>query len=110
MNDRGIITSYLLSPLSKNTKPVNTRQLELVKSLQSNRANVSLINKTVPVTLYNILLIFRDTDNKFRISIDLLKMMTKKTILLTQLNYLTKNYCFFAEERSFGEKALDKKY
>ena len=51
LNDRGIIASYLLSPLSKITNPENTSQFKLVKVPDSNRVNDLLINKTIPVTL-----------------------------------------------------------
>ena len=39
MNDRSILTSYLLSPPSKITKPENTSQFKLVKGSISNRVN-----------------------------------------------------------------------
>ena len=63
VNDRGILASFLLSPLSKNTNLEQTRQLKLVKVPNSNRVK-DLINKTTPVTLYINLLTFRDTDKK----------------------------------------------
>ena len=37
MDDRGILASYLLSPLSKITNPENTSQFNLVKDPSSNR-------------------------------------------------------------------------
>ena len=64
MNDRVILASYLLSPLSKITDPEHTSQFKLVKDSSSNRVNDLLLNKTKPVTLYNDLLTFRDTDKK----------------------------------------------
>ena len=67
MNDRGMIPSYLLSPLSKITNPENTSQFKLVKDPNSNRVNDLLIHNTIPGTLYNSLLTFRDTDNKFEL-------------------------------------------
>ena len=39
MNDRGILASYLMSPLSKITNPENTSQFRLVKDPNSNRVN-----------------------------------------------------------------------
>ena len=44
-NDRGILPSYSLPPLSKNTHTENTSQFKLVKYSQSNRVNDLLINK-----------------------------------------------------------------
>ena len=76
MNDRGILASYSLSPLSKITNPENTGQINLVKDSSSNRDNDLLKNETIPVTLYNILLIVRDTDKKFELQGDSIKMKT----------------------------------
>ena len=39
MNDRGLIASYLLFPLSKITNRENTSQFKLVKESNSNRVN-----------------------------------------------------------------------
>ena len=61
MNDRGIIASYLLSPLSKITNLENTSQFNLVKDSNSYRVKELLIHNTIPVTLYDNLLIFRET-------------------------------------------------
>ena len=61
-NDRGNIAFYLLSFLSKVTNPEHTRQVKQVKHPNSNRVNDPLKNKTIPVTLYDNLLTFRDTD------------------------------------------------
>ena len=61
MNDRGILATYLMSPLSKITNPENTTQFKLVKDSNSNRVNDLKINRTIPITLYNNLLTFRDT-------------------------------------------------
>ena len=46
MNDRGILATYLMSPLSKITNPENTSQFKLVKDHNSNRVNDLKINKT----------------------------------------------------------------
>ena len=56
VNDRGIIANYLLSPLSKITNSDHNSQFNLVKDPNSKRVNDLLINKTLPVTLYNNLL------------------------------------------------------
>ena len=59
MSDRGILASYLMSPLSKITNPENTSQFKLVKDHNSNRVNDLLIKNTIPITLHNNLLTFR---------------------------------------------------
>ena len=76
MNDRGIIASYLKSPVSKITNPEHTSQYKLLKDPDSNGANYLLINNTIPVILYNNFLTFRDTDKNFELQEDLLKIMT----------------------------------
>ena len=53
MNDRGILASYLMSPLSKSTNPEFTSQFKLVKDSNSNRNNDLNINKTKPITLHD---------------------------------------------------------
>ena len=66
-NDSGILASYLLSPLSKITNLEQTSQFRVVTDPSSDRVNGLLKNKTIPVTLYNNLLLFRDTDKKFEL-------------------------------------------
>ena len=61
-----IKASGLLSPLAQFTDPDHTSQKKQEKDPDPNRVNDLLINKKIPVTLYNILLIFRDTDKKTR--------------------------------------------
>ena len=77
MNDRGIIASYLLSPLAKNTNPENSAQFKLVKDSTSIRVNDLLIHNSIPITLHDNLLTFRDTGKIFELK-DLLKMITNK--------------------------------
>ena len=58
MNDRGTLATYLMSLLSKNSNLENSSQFTLVKELM-----IWKKNKTIPNTLYNNLLTFRDTGN-----------------------------------------------
>ena len=67
MKDRGILASYLMSPLSKNTNPENSTQFKLVKHSNSNTVNELKINKSIPFTLYNNMLTFRDTGTEFEL-------------------------------------------
>ena len=76
MNDRGILATYLMSPLSRITNPENTSQFKLVKDPSSNRVNDLKINKTIPITLYGNMLTFRDTNKQFELKGDLLEMIT----------------------------------
>ena len=54
-----------MSPLSKITNPGNTTQFKLVKDSNSKRLNALLKHNTIPVTLYENLLTFRDTGKTF---------------------------------------------
>ena len=72
MNDRCILATYLMSPLSRITNPENTTQFKLVKDPNSIRVNDLLINKTIPITLYNNMFTFRDTGKEFELKGDLL--------------------------------------
>ena len=76
MNDRGILASYLMSPLSKITNPENTSQFNLVKDSTSNRVNDLKIQNSIPIILYGNILTFRDTGKKFELTGDLLEMIT----------------------------------
>ena len=51
MNDRGILATYLMFPLSKITNPEKSSQFKLVKDHNSNRVNDLLIKNTIPITL-----------------------------------------------------------
>ena len=66
LNDRGVIASYLFSPLSKITNPDHTSHFKLVKDPQSIPFNDLLRNKTIPITLFKNLLSLPDTDKKFK--------------------------------------------
>ena len=71
MNDRGILATYLMSPLSKITNPENTSQFRLEKDHNSNRVNDLLMKNKIPITLYGNMLTFRDTNKQFELRRDL---------------------------------------
>ena len=91
LNDRGILASYLMSPLSKITNQENTTQFTLVKDSNLKRVNDLKINNTIPITLYNNMLTFRDTGEEFELKGEFLKMITYKNITLILLVYRIKN-------------------
>ena len=110
MNDRGILASYLMSPLSKITNPENTTHFKLVKDSNSNRVNDLKINKTIPITLYNNLLTFRDTGKEFELKGDLLKMITNKNYNVDLASLADKKLMYdFAKEMNFDTKAQGNK-
>ena len=80
MKYRCILASYLFSPLSKISNPEHTSQFKLVKNPDSNSFNDLLMKKTIPVTLSDNLLTFRDTDKKIEDEGALFKMIIKKEV------------------------------
>ena len=109
MNDRGILTTYLMSPLSKITNPENTIQFKLIKDYNSNRVNDLLIKNT-PITLHDNLLTFRDSNKQFELKGDLLKMITNKNYNVDLASLSDKKLMYdFAKEMNFDLKAQGNK-
>ena len=110
MNDRGILASYLMSPLSIGTNPEKTTQFKLVKDSNSNRVNDLKINNSIPITLYNNMLTFRDTGKKFELKGDLLKMITNKNYNVNHASLSDKKLIYeFAKEMHFDERRVGTK-
>ena len=110
MNDRGIIASYLLSPLAKITNPENSTQFKLVKDSSSNRVNDLLIHNSIPLTLQDNLLTFRDSNKQFELKGDLLKMITNKNYNVDLASLSDKKLMYdFAKEMNFDLKAQGNK-
>ena len=110
MNDRCIIASYLISPLSKITNPENTSQFKLVKDFISNRVNDLKIHNSIPITLYGNILTFRDTGKEFELKGDLLEMITNKDYNVDLDKLSDKKLLYhFAKEMNFDLKLVGKK-
>ena len=110
MNDRGILPSYLMSPLSKIANPENTSQFKLVKDSNSNRVNDLLIKNTIPITLHDNLLTFRDTKKIFELKGDFLKMINNKNYNVDLASLADKKLMYdFAKEMNFDTKAQGNK-
>ena len=110
MNDRGILASYLMSPLSKITNPENTTQFKIIKDSSSNRVNDLKINNSIPITLHNNLLIFRDTNKQFELKGDLLKLITNKNYNVDLASLSDKKLMYdFAKEMHFDERRVGNK-
>ena len=106
MNDRGILATYLMSPLSRITNPENTSQFKLVKDPSSNRINDLKINKTIPITLYGNMLTFRDTNKQFELKGDLLEMITNSKFNVDLASLSDKKLMYdFAKEMHFDLNA-----
>ena len=110
MNDRGILASYLISPLSKITNPENTSQFKLIKDHNSNRVNDLLMKNKIPITLYGNMLTFRDTNKHFELKGDHLEMITKKDYNVDHASLADKKLMYdFAKEMHFDMKAQGRK-
>ena len=106
MNDRGILATYLMSPLSRITNPENASQFKLVKDPSSNRVNDLKINKTIPITLYGNMLTFRDTSKQFELKGDLLEMITNSKFNVDLASLSDKKLMYdFAKEMYFDLNA-----
>ena len=110
MNDRGILATYLMGPLSRITNPENASQFKLVKGSSSNRVNDLKINKTIPITLYGNMLTFRDTNKQFELKGDLLEMITNSKFNVDLASLSDKKLMYdFAKEMHFDPKASGNK-
>ena len=99
MNDRGILASYLMSPSSKITNLENSTQFKLVKDPNSNTMNDLLIKITLPNTLLDNLLTFRDTGKVFELKGDLLKMITDRNYNVDLASLAEKNSCVIMQRK-----------
>ena len=80
------------------------------KDSNSNRVNDLKINKTIPITLYNNMLSFRDTGKEFELKGNLLKMVTNKNYNVDLASLQDKKLMYhFAKEMNFDTKALGNK-
>ena len=110
MNDRGILATYLLSPLSKITNPESKSQFRLEIDHNSNRVNDLLRKNKIPITLYGNMLTFRDTNKQFELTGDLLEMITNKDYNVDHASLADKKLMYdFAKEMHFDMKAPGKK-
>ena len=110
MNDRGILATYLMSPLSRITNPENSSQFKLVKDPSSNRVNDLKINKTIPITLYGNMFTFRDTNKQFELKGDLLEMITNGKFNVDLASLSDKKLMYdFAKEMHFDPRASGNK-
>ena len=72
MNDKGLIDSSLIEVLKSDNKG----QFRLIKDPNSTKPNDFLINEKIPVTIFNNMLTFRDTNKSFKLEGDLYKVLT----------------------------------
>ena len=106
MNDRGTIASCLLCSPSKNSNPANTSQNKLIKGPSLNRINELLKNKTIPVTVHDKLLTFRDTVEKFELQGVLLNLIPNKKYNVDLSNSQDENFCMILQKKCTLKKKL----
>ena len=110
MNDRGILASYFMSPLSKITNPQNSTQFKLVKDPNSNRVKDLKIHNSIPITLYGNIITFRDTGKDFEFTGDLLELITNIKYNVDLASLQDKKLMYdFAKEMKFDSKAVGNK-
>ena len=106
MNDRGVIASLLIFFSSKITNPEKHTQFRLVNDSSSSRVNDLSIHNTIPITLYNNLLTFRDPSKLFELNGDFLKMITNKNYNVDLASLQDKKVMYdFAKEMYFDVRA-----
>ena len=110
MNDRGILATYLMSPLSRITNPDNTTQFKLINDSTSDRVNDLEIYNSIPITLYGNILTFRDTGKNFELRGDILELITTSKFNVDLASLQDKNIMYeFAQEMHFDERRVGNK-
>ena len=110
MIDRCILASYSLSSLTRITKSEHNGHSKQLKDPDSNRVSDLLINKTIPVTPHDILLKFPETDEKFELNRERLRMTYNDNYNIDLANSSEKKLMIvFAKELFFVEKGSRKK-
>ena len=100
----------MLSSLSKITNPENTSQFKLVKDSNSDGVKNLLLHSSIPITLYDNLLSFRDKGRVYELKGDLLKMITNNKYNDDLASTSDMKLMFdFANEMYFDVKATGKK-
>ena len=105
MNDKGLIAPILASSLVNLFKPENKSQFRLKKDLNSTKMNDFMINGGKPVTLVSNMLIFRDSNNFFKLDGDLLESITNYDFNVDHSNQQDRKMIYeFAKEMNFNIK------
>ena len=106
MNDKGMIPPYLASSLVNLFKPENKSQFRLRKDPNSTKMNDFLIHGNIPVTLFSIMITFRDSNKSFRLEGDLLKLITNYKFNADLYSPQDKKLIYeFAKEMNYDTKS-----
>ena len=79
--DKGLIDSSILEVIKDSTG-----QFRLIKDPKSTNTNDFLINENIPVTIFNDMLTFRDTNKIFKLEGDLLEVMSNNKFNVDRSN------------------------
>ena len=106
MNDKGMIAPYLASSLVEVFKRDNKSQFRLRKDPNSTKMNDFLIHGTIPVTIFSIMITFRDSNKTFRLEGDLLKVITNYKFNVDHSSPQYKKLIYeFAKEMNYNTKS-----
>ena len=110
MNDKGLISPYLASSLVNLFKPENKSQFRSKKDLNSTKMNDFLINECILVTLFSIMLLFRDSIKSFKLDGDLLETMTNYDFNVSHSDPKDQKIIYeFGKEMNFNIKQKGRK-
>ena len=85
--------------LAKVKMKMKIMKIKLVKDSKSNRVNDLLIHNSIPVTLSDNLLTFRDGGKIFELKVDLLKMITNRNDNVDLASLSDKNHCMILQRK-----------
>ena len=106
MNDKGMIAPYLTTSLVEVFKKDNKSQFRLRKDNSSTKMNDFLIHGTLPVTIFSIMITFRDSNKSFRLEGDLLKLITNHKFNADHSSPKDKKLIYeFAKEMNYDTKS-----
>ena len=106
MNDKGLIDSSILEVII----PANKGQFRLTKDPDSTKRNDFFINENVPVTIFNKMLTFRDTNKVFKLEGDLYKVITNPQFNVDHSNKQNRQIIYeFGKEMKYKLKKKDER-
>ena len=107
MDEKGLIVPYLASSLVNLFKPENKSQFRLRKDTNSNKLNIFLIHRGIPVTLFSNVITFRDSNKSFKLEGDPLKLITDYKFNADHSSPQDKKLVYeFAKEMNYDTKSI----
>ena len=110
MNDKGMIAPHLASSLVNLFEPEKKSQFRFKKDLNSTKMNDFPINEGLPITLVSKMLVFRDSNESFKLDGDLLETMTNYDFSVSLPNPKDQKLIYeFGKEMNFNIKQKGRK-